>query len=72
MKIKVNNCKDPKNCMKCVGVCPAKIFVLKPTGTRRMSNYVKKWEIKALFRDLCNGCMKCIEVCPEGCIEITF
>jgi ferredoxin len=37
-----------------------------------MSNYVKKWEIKAIFRDLCNGCMECVEICPEQCITVKF
>ena len=72
MKIKISNCTDPKNCMKCVEVCPAKIFVLKPIGTKKMSNYVKKWEIKAIFKNLCNGCMECVEVCPEQCITVKF
>jgi len=72
MKIKISNCTDPKNCMKCVEVCPAKIFVLKPLGTKKMSDYVKKREIKAIFTDLCNGCMECVEICPEQCIRIEF
>lgn len=63
-------CRNPESCMKCVQVCPAKIFVLKPTD--RKSSYVKRYEIKVLFKDMCNGCLECIEVCPEECIQVDF
>ena len=73
MKIKIDNnkCKNPDNCMKCVQVCPAKIFVLKPI-IRKKSSYAKEVEIKALFIDMCNGCMDCVKVCPEHCISVKF
>jgi ferredoxin len=72
MKIKIDTtkCKNPDNCIKCVQICPAKIFVLKPADKK--SSYVKTCEIKVLFEDLCNGCMKCVEVCPEKCVSIDF
>ena len=72
MKIKIDNnkCKNPDECMKCVQVCPAKVFVLKPV--EKKSSCVKKWKIKALFKDMCNGCRGCVEVCPEQCIKIEF
>jgi ferredoxin len=72
MKIKIDNtkCKNPDNCMKCVQICPTKIFVLNPTAEK--SSYVKTCEIKVLFKDMCDACMKCVEVCPEKCISIEF
>ena len=72
MKIKIDNnkCKNPEKCMKCVQVCPAKVFVLKPV--KKESSYAKRYEISALFKDLCNGCMDCVEVCPEKCIRVIF
>lgn len=70
LKIKVDNCNNPKSCIKCVQACPAKIFILKPIGTKKLSDHVEKWRITTIFKDLCNGCMKCIEVCPENCIKI--
>lgn len=74
MKIKIekNKCKNPDKCMKCVKTCPANIFVLKPMRTKKRRDYAKKWEIKALFKDMCNGCMECIEICPEQCIRVEF
>lgn len=71
MKIKVN-CSDPIDCVKCIHECPAKIFVLKPLGTKRMSSYAEKWEIVALFKEFCNGCMKCVTICPKKNIEVNF
>ena len=73
MKIKIDNkkCKHPDVCMKCVQVCPAKIFVLKPIITKR-SAYNNKVMIEALFKDTCNGCMECVEACPEQCINLEF
>lgn len=72
MKIKISNCTNPESCLKCIQACPAYILVLKPIGTKKMSEYVKKWEIRAIFKDRCNGCMKCVEICPEQCIRIEF
>ena len=57
--------------MKCVQVCPAKIFVLKPIIEKKNA-YAKEVEIKALFKDMCNGCMECVEICPEQCISVEF
>ena len=73
MKIKIENnkCKNPKECMKCIQVCPANVFVLKPIIEKK-SAYAKEVEIIALFKDMCNGCMKCVEVCPEQCICLKF
>jgi ferredoxin len=73
MKIKIENkkCKNPENCMKCLQICPAKVFVLKPLLEKK-SWYVKAFEINALFKDSCNGCMECVEICPEKCIRIEF
>jgi ferredoxin len=73
MKIKIDNnkCKNPDECMKCVQVCPAKVFVLKPI-IKKDKSYKKSVEIKALFKDICTGCMECVEVCPEQCISVEF
>ena len=57
--------------MKCVQVCPAKVFVLKPI-IEKNGSYVTSCKIKALFKDMCNGCMKCVEICPEQCISVKF
>jgi NAD-dependent dihydropyrimidine dehydrogenase PreA subunit len=72
MKIEVNDCKNPKDCAKCVQICPAKTLVLKPTGTHKLDSHVEDWKIKAIFKDLCDGCMKCVEICPEDCIKVEF
>jgi ferredoxin len=72
MKIQIdhNKCKNPDECMKCVRVCPAKIFVLKPIIKK--DTYTNKVEINVLFKDMCNSCMECVEVCPEQCINVEF
>ena len=72
MKIKIKNCLNPRSCMKCVNICPAKIFVLKPIGAPKIGKNVKKWEIKAIFTDFCNGCLSCVDICPERCIKVEF
>jgi len=73
MKIKIDNhkCKNPDACVKCVLVCPAKVLVLKPKREKE-GLYTKRMEIKALFKDMCDGCMDCVEVCPEHCINVEF
>ncbi len=72
MKIKVDGCLNPADCVKCVSTCPAKIFVLKPVGTKKLSDYVKEWKISTIFEDLCNGCNSCVDICPNKCISIKF
>jgi ferredoxin len=70
LKIKIEDCKNPKTCMKCINVCPVKIIVLKPTGTKRLSDLVEKWKITAIFKKLCNECMNCVDACPNGLISL--
>lgn len=72
MKIKIAKCTNPEKCLKCVQACPAYVLVLKPIGTKKMSDYVEKWGIRAIFKDRCDGCMECVEICPEKCISIDF
>ena len=71
MKIRIDStlCKMPDTCMKCVQACPAKIFVIKPSGTNLVD---EKYETVVLFKDLCSGCMKCVEACPRACIHLEF
>jgi len=73
IKIKIDNdkCKNPGKCMKCVQVCQAKVFLIKPIIEKK-SAYAKGIEIKAVFKDLCNGGMECVEICPEQCISVEF
>jgi ferredoxin len=47
------------------------VFVLKQIIEKK-SPYAKRVEIKALFKDMCNGCMKCVEICPGECISVEF
>jgi ferredoxin len=74
MKIKIDKlkCKNPDTCMKCIQICPVKIFVLQPIGAPKMSSYVKTWRIKTICEAMCNGCMECAEICPEQCIRVEF
>jgi ferredoxin len=47
------------------------VLVLKPIKEKKRS-YIKSVEIKAVFKDMCNGCMECVEICPEQCILVEF
>lgn len=70
MKIHILDCSSPEKCCKCVQVCPMNVLVLKPTGTKKMSPIVKKWKVKAVFKNMCNGCNKCMGVCSDNYIKI--
>jgi formate hydrogenlyase subunit 6/NADH:ubiquinone oxidoreductase subunit I len=72
MKIKVVDCTYPEGCLKCVNACPLYVLVLKPIGTKKMSDFVKKWDIRAIFEERCDGCMRCVEACPKHCIQVYF
>ena len=71
IKIDDDMCKNQDKCIKCVLICPAKVFVLKQTIEKK-SAYAKGVKIRALFKDMCNGCMECVQICPEKCISIDF
>jgi ferredoxin len=72
MEVKIQECTDPSFCSLCVRACPAKVLLLKPTGTRTMSDYVERWRVRPVFTGLCNGCRRCEEVCPEGKIRVVL
>jgi NAD-dependent dihydropyrimidine dehydrogenase PreA subunit len=67
--IEPGKCRHPENCMNCVLVCPAKVFMLKPKRTNQSK---KGYDIAAVFRDMCDGCRECEKICPEKCIHIEY
>jgi ferredoxin len=69
VRILINPCDDPSNCMKCIEACSFNILALNPAEVTGVET-VAKWTIIAVFSDLCNACKRCVEACPEGRIKI--
>ena len=69
VRILINPCDYPLNCMKCVEVCPFNVLALNPAELTDVET-VTKWTIIVVFSDLCNACERCVEACPEGRIKI--
>ena len=63
---------DPRECAKCLKICPPAIFLLHETiGAEEVNVFDPQiWRITPLYPSLCTKCMKCVEVCPEEAIEV--
>lgn len=65
-------CAHPKECRKCLQVCPP--CVLNLTFTDGNYHNPKNWTIIPAFPQLCLGpvCGECSQVCPTNAINIIF
>lgn len=61
-------CGDPRNCKRCMTVCPLALFIMYPPDY--VSNDPQEWRIDVAFTDLCTRCGKCTAICPKQAIRI--
>lgn len=67
-----SKCKSPRECNKCLQVCPVGVFMTYPMTARKPGNKAGGWVIKPIFARLCTGCMVCEQVCPMDAIKVTI
>jgi len=68
IKIDYTKCTNPKECRKCVNLCPAGVFMLYFTDKNFYTpeNYI----VDPVLSQLCTYCEKCIQICPEDAISL--
>lgn len=71
--IDYGKCANPRECAKCLQVCPIAVFGLAAIKTLTPDGKtVKNFKIFTPDADMCNGCGGCIEVCPQNAIRIVY
>lgn len=72
MKTKIiidyEKCGDPRECKKCLQVCPLALFIMYPPSYEE--NDPQEWKVDVAFTDQCTKCLDCINVCPHEAITI--
>jgi NAD-dependent dihydropyrimidine dehydrogenase PreA subunit len=63
-------CTSPRQCRKCMEVCPQRLFRTYPRERRKPGKPAADWTIGVVLPLLCTGCMKCEQVCPQKAIRI--
>ena len=64
-------CKTPRECRKCMEVCPEDVLWNKPTVPREPGKKADNYIIVPGLKVLCTGCKLCEEVCPQGAKKVT-
>ncbi len=61
-------CGDPRNCKKCMQICPQALFIMYSPDWE--SDDPDVWRLDVAFTDLCIRCGDCVAVCPKNAITI--
>lgn len=69
-KIKVDHtkCNNAFNCLKCLDICMAGVFLVLTEGHPFVKDALGK--INPAFMTLCSGCGDCVKGCPVKAITI--
>ena len=69
-KVQVQPCPSPRECRKCIDVCPSRVFGIAPRQSRAPGQYADDWAVLALLPSRCTGCGECTTVCPQKAITL--
>ena len=73
MQIEINEkkCTSPRDCRKCLAVCPETVLMAYPQVGRQLGKAPQDWRIRSVFLSLCTGCKICAEICPQNAITVS-
>jgi len=63
-------CPTPRDCRKCLELCPQGVFVTYGRGGRQPGKKEEDWVIAPGWIFLCDGCKVCEEICPQDAIKV--
>jgi NAD-dependent dihydropyrimidine dehydrogenase PreA subunit len=74
IKVEINEqkCKSPRECHKCLEVCPEGVLMNYPRDRRAPGKRAGDWVIVPVLLSFCTGCRFCEEACPEEAITVSI
>ena len=64
---------DPRECTKCLKVCPNWVMILQPSFDVEQDLVdPTDWRIDVLWPSMCTRCMDCVDTCPHDAIQISW
>lgn len=72
IKVDESMCKAPRECNKCLEVCPESVFMTYPKTPRGPGKKAGHWVIVPVHVTQCSVCGICIAACPRNAIAVTI
>ncbi len=72
IEIDEDKCKVPRECHRCLEVCPESVFMTYPRIPRRPGKKAEDWVIVPVHLTLCSVCGICVAACPSNAIAVTI
>lgn len=67
-----HKCKVPRECRRCLEVCPESVFMIYPRKPRSPGKKAANWVIVPVHLTLCTACGVCVEACPRYAITLAI
>jgi ferredoxin len=72
IRIDESRCTSPRECRRCLEVCPEGVFMIFPRRPREPGIAANDWVIMATHVTQCTGCSECAASCPQAAISVCY
>lgn len=72
VRVYKHKCTSPRDCRRCLEVCPEGVFMMYPETLRRPGRRAGSWVIAPARATRCTGCMVCVGKCPNVAISVVI